>query len=94
MANSPQAAKRAKQAKVREARNAARKSRIRTALRQFEAALTSGDKGTIGSAFTKAMSELQRGVTKGVMKQSTVSRKTSRLAASVKRAQEGSQPNA
>ncbi len=87
MANSPQAKKRARQTEVRTERNKARMSRIRTALRKFETALKSGDKASIGGAFKAAMSELHTGVSKGVLKKSTASRKVSRLAADVKRQQ-------
>jgi len=86
MANSKQSAKRARQnAKLRDA-NRTRRSRIRTAVKAFETSLTGGDKAAIGAAFTAAMAELHRGVSKGVMKQGTANRTISRMAAGIRRA--------
>ena len=64
--------------------NKARRSRIRTFLKQVEEAITSGDKTVAASALKSAQPELMRGVTKGVYKKNTVSRKMSRLSARVK----------
>jgi small subunit ribosomal protein S20 len=84
MANSPQAAKRARQNERRFAVNKARRSRIRTFLRKVEEAIASGDQQAAVTALRAAQPELMRGVTKGVFHKNTASRKMSRLASRVK----------
>ena len=84
MANSPQAAKRARQNEKRFAINKARRSRIRTFLRKVEEAIASGDKGAATAALRAAQPELMRGVSKGVFHKNTAARKMSRLSARVK----------
>lgn len=64
--------------------NHARIGRIRTHVKQVEAAIDSGDKAAAQEAFKKAMPELMRGKTKGVLHGNTVSRKISRLNARIK----------
>ena len=83
MANTPQSKKRARQNEKRFAVNKARRSRIRTYLRQVEEAIASGDKDAATKALRAAQPELMRGVTKGVMHKKTASRKMSRLSARV-----------
>ena len=84
MANTPQSKKRARQNERRFAVNKARRSRIRTYLRNVEEAIASGDKEAAQKALRAAQPELMRGVTKGVFHKNTASRKISRLAARVK----------
>lgn len=84
MANSPQSKKRARQNDRRTAVNKARRSRIRTQLRQVEEAIASGDKDVAAATLRQAQPELMRGVTKGVFHKNTASRKMSRLTARVK----------
>ncbi|MBM1220493.1 30S ribosomal protein S20 [Ponticoccus sp. SC2-23] len=84
MANSRQAAKRARQNERRYEINKARRSRIRTFLRKVEEAIASGDKEAAQAALRAAQPELMRGVTKGVMHKNTASRKVSRLSSRVK----------
>jgi len=84
MANSRQAAKRARQNERRYEINKARRSRIRTFLRKVEEAIASGDKEVAQAALRAAQPELMRGVTKGVMHKNTASRKVSRLSSRVK----------
>lgn len=84
MANSRQAAKRARQNEKRFSINKARRSRIRTFLRKVEEAIASGDKDAAQAALREAQPELMRGVTKGVMHKNTASRKMSRLSSRVK----------
>ncbi|MFW2545335.1 30S ribosomal protein S20 [Primorskyibacter sp. 2E107] len=84
MANTPQSKKRARQNEKRFAVNKARRSRIRTFLRQVEEAIASGDKDAATTALRAAQPELMRGVTKGVFHKNTASRKMSRLASRVK----------
>jgi small subunit ribosomal protein S20 len=84
MANHPSAAKRHRQTVSRTAINAARKSRVRTFVKQVEQAIASGDKEAARAAFKAAQPEMQRGVKKRVAQQRTVSRKLSRLSARIK----------
>ncbi len=84
MANSPQSKKRARQNLRRLEVNKARRSRIRTFLRKVEEAIATGDKEAATTALRSAQPELMRGVTKGVYKKNTASRKMSRLSARVK----------
>jgi small subunit ribosomal protein S20 len=66
------------------ARNKARKSRVHGAIRRVEEAVAAGDKDKALAALRAAQPEMQRAVTKGVLKANTVSLKISRLSASVK----------
>ncbi|MEM6609210.1 MAG: 30S ribosomal protein S20 [Pseudomonadota bacterium] len=84
MANSPQSKKRARQNERRYAVNKARRSRIRTYLRQVEEAIASGDHAAAAEALKAAQPELMRGVTKGVLHKNTAARKMSRLSNRVK----------
>ncbi|MBW6398450.1 30S ribosomal protein S20 [Roseomonas sp. HJA6] len=84
MANTDSARKRIRQTEKREARNKARKSRVRTFVRKLEEAIASGDKSAAQDAFRAAQPEMQRAVTKGTLHANTVSRKISRLSARVK----------
>lgn len=84
MANTPQAKKRARQNERRFAVNKARRSRIRTFLRQVEEAIASGDQTVAAAALKTAQPELMRGVSKGIMHKNTASRKMSRLSSRVK----------
>ncbi len=84
MANIPSAQKRIRQTAKRMARNKARKSRVHGAIRRVEEAVAAGDKDAAVAALRAAQPEMQRAVTKGVLKANTISRKISRLSASVK----------
>lgn len=84
MANTPQSKKRARQTIRRTDVNKARRSRIRTFLRNVEEAIASGDKAAAQAALKDAQPELMRGVTKGILHKNTAARKMSRLSARVK----------
>jgi small subunit ribosomal protein S20 len=84
MANIASAEKRIRQTVKRTARNKARKSRVHTAIRKVEEAVAAGDKAAAQAAFKAVQPELQRAAGKGVMKANTVSRRISRLSATVK----------
>ena len=84
MANTDSARKRIRQTEKRNARNKARKSRVRTFVRKVEEAVAAGTKEAALEAFRAAQPELQRAATKGTLHANTVSRKISRLSASVK----------
>jgi small subunit ribosomal protein S20 len=79
MANIKSAKKRAEQTIVRTERNISRKNRIRTFVRKLQDLIKSGDKEKSLSALSDTQSEIMKGVTKGVIKLNTASRKVSRL---------------
>jgi small subunit ribosomal protein S20 len=80
-----------KSAKIRIRRNARRAvinrdrvGRVRTFVKKVEAAIAAGKKDEAAAALKAAQPVLQRGVTKGVVKAGTASRKLSRLSARIK----------
>ena len=84
MANTSSARKRIRQTERRTARNAARKSRMRTFIKKVETAIASGDKAAAEVAFRAVQPELQRAAGKGIVHANTAARKTSRLSAMIK----------
>ncbi len=84
MANTASARKRIRQTKTRTARNAARKSRMRTFIKKVEAAIAGGNKEAATTALREAQPEIQRAATKGVTHSNTAARKLSRLSARIK----------
>ena len=79
MANTPQAKKRIRRNDRRSDINRTRVSRIRTFVKQVEAAIEAGDKAQALAAIQKVQPELARGVSKGVFHKNTAARKFSRL---------------
>jgi small subunit ribosomal protein S20 len=79
MANTPQAKKRIRRNARRTVINRIRVSRIRTFVKQVEAAIEAGDKATALATISKVQPELARGVAKGVLHKNTAARKFSRL---------------
>ena len=65
--------------------NTARRSRVRTFLKKFDAAIAGGDVEAAKTAFLDAQSELMRAVSKGVFHKNTGARKVSRLHAQLKK---------
>ncbi|HTN10554.1 MAG TPA: 30S ribosomal protein S20 [Acetobacteraceae bacterium] len=84
MANTASARKRIRQNERRNARNIARRSRVRTFVKKVEEAIAGGDKAAAAAALTAAQPEMQRGATKGIAHKNTVARKISRLSARIK----------
>jgi small subunit ribosomal protein S20 len=84
MANTDSAKKRIRQTATRNARNSARRSRMRTFVKKVEAAIASGDKAAAQEAFRAAQPELMRAADKGVVHDNLVARKLSRLSARIK----------
>jgi len=84
MAHHKSALKRIRQTDARTERNRARRSRIRTYVKKVETAITAGDQTVANEALRVAQAELARGVTKGILKENTASRKISRLNSRVK----------
>ena len=85
MANTKSAKKMVRKIARRTEINKARRSRIRTFVRQVEEAIASGDHSAARDALRKAEPELMRGSNKGIMHKNTASRKISRLSARVKK---------
>lgn len=85
MANHKSSEKRIRQTATRTERNRIRNSRIKTFLRKVEEAIASGDKKNASEALKAAQPELMRGVSKGVLRKETASRKMSRLSARIKK---------
>ncbi len=83
MANHKSAEKRIRANARREEVNTARKSRIRTFVRKVRDAVIAANAAEAQTAFQAAMPEIQRGVSKGVLKKNTASRMLSRLNASI-----------
>ncbi|MCB2074374.1 MAG: 30S ribosomal protein S20 [Novosphingobium sp.] len=79
MANTPQARKRIRRNQRRAVINGNRMSRIRTFVKNVEAAIEGGDKAAAAEAFKVAQPELARGVARGVVHKNTAARKLSRL---------------
>jgi len=79
MANTPQAKKRIRRNARRTEVNRSRVSRIRTFVKQVEAAIDAGDKDQALAAIRRVQPELARGVAKGVVYKNTAARKFSRL---------------
>jgi small subunit ribosomal protein S20 len=85
MANHKAAQKSIKQDIGRTERNNSRRNRIRTFIRKLDEAIIAGKKEELTNLFRQAQAEIAKGVTKGVLKLNTASRKIKRLAAKVKK---------
>ena len=85
MAHHKSAQKRIRQTAKRSLVNRARISRVRTFIKRVETAIESGDQTKAQEALRAAQPEVMRGVSKGVLKLGTASRKISRLSARVKK---------
>ena len=83
MANIKSAKKRVLVAEVRNARNKAIKSGVKTAVKKVNAAVAAGDKESAAAALLNATSVIDTACKKGVLKKNTASRKVSRLAQAV-----------
>jgi small subunit ribosomal protein S20 len=83
LAHSKSAKKRVVIAERNRVRNQAIKSRVKTMVKKVLLAVEAKDAETAKAALAVAYKELDKAVTKGVLKKQTVSRKKSRLAAKV-----------
>jgi small subunit ribosomal protein S20 len=79
MANHKQAAKRARQTKVKTERNRFYKTRIKNVIKAVISAVESKDKDTATDAMKKANKYLHHCVSKGILKKGNAARKVSRL---------------
>ena len=84
MANTSSAKKRVRRDTRKTAANISRRSRIRTYIKKVEAAIEGGDKDAADAALREAQPELMRGMTRGIFKKNTASRKISRLSQRIK----------
>ena len=64
-------------------RNKSIKSKVKTAIKNVDAAIAANDKAAASQALTVAISEINRAASKGIFHKKTASRKISRLAAAV-----------
>lgn len=79
MANIKSAKKRILVIETKTMRNKSIKSKVKTAIKKFEAAVKAGDKETAKAELVNATSELNKAASKGVYHKNTVSRKISRM---------------
>lgn len=84
MANTSSAKKAARQMIRRTEVNKARRSGMRTEVRNVEEAIAAGDKAAAQAALKKAQPIMARAAQKGVTRKATSSRKVSRLNARIK----------
>lgn len=85
MANHKSSEKRNRQTIKRTEANRVRTSRIKSFLRKVEEAIATGNKSAANEALKVAQPEVMKGVTKGVFKKETASRKISRLSSRIKK---------
>lgn len=85
MANHKSAEKRIRQTAKRTTVNRKRNSVIRASIKKVEAAIAAGDKAAAQQALKEAQPEMMSGVSKGVLKLGTASRKMSRLSSRIKK---------
>ncbi len=85
MANHKSSEKRIRQTETKTEVNRIRVSRIRTFIKKVETAIASGKQDDAKLALKEAQPEIMRGVSKGVVKMGTASRKISRLSARIKK---------
>jgi small subunit ribosomal protein S20 len=84
LANIQSAKKRARQNIVRRTHNMALRSRLRSALRKVLTAVQAGDKAAAQQVYKAAVPEIDRLVTKGILRKNRAARYKSRLNAKVK----------
>ena len=89
MPNSPSASKRLRQTKVRQARNKAIKTAMRTQVKKVRTAAIAGDIETAEKEFVLATKKLDRAGAKGIIHLNTAGRYKSRLSAMIKKAKAG-----
>lgn len=79
MANIKSAKKRIKVTATRTLRNKAIKSRVKTEIKKYDAAVVAGDKTAAEAQLKVVISEIDKAQTKGVFHKKTASRKVSNL---------------
>lgn len=81
MANIKSSAKRAAIALVRNARNKADKSALKTSIKKFEAAVADSDRANAEVAYKAAVKSVDRAVSKGLIHKNNAAHKKSQMAA-------------
>ncbi len=79
MAKSKTPAKRARRAEANRLRNKAYKSKLKTAIKQYENAVIAEDLDTASNKLLQVTSLLDRSITKGILHKNNVARKKSAL---------------
>lgn len=87
MANIKSALKRAKVASNKNLRNRMVKSSVKTALKRFDTAVSTGDVATANAIYAETVSKVDKAVAKGVFHKNTANRKKAQLAARLAKAQ-------
>ena len=86
MPNSPSAAKRLRQTKIRQARNKAAKTAVRTQIKKVLTAATAGDVETAEKEYRLAAKKLDKAGAKGLIHKNAAGRHKSRLQRAIKKA--------
>ena len=86
MPNSPSAAKRLRQTKVRQARNKAAKTAVRTQIKKVLAAVDAGDVEKAETEFRAAAKKLDQAGATGLIHKNAAGRQKSRLQRAIKKA--------
>lgn len=90
MAHTPSAKKRIRQTQKRQARNSYVKTTLRTFNKKFNKALDAGELDQARELFTLCQKKFAKAASKGIIPRNTASRKTSRLAAALRKAEQAS----
>ena len=86
MPNIKSAKKRVKVTKTKNLRNRMVKSQVKTAFKKFDLALEAGDKAAAQTAYSQAVSAVDKAASKGVIHKNTAGRHKSRMAVRLNRA--------
>jgi small subunit ribosomal protein S20 len=84
MANTKQAAKRARQAVKARSQNMSQRSELRTAIKKVTAAISTGDKAAAEAVFKSSTSTIDSIADKKIIHKNKAARHKSRLAAAIK----------
>jgi small subunit ribosomal protein S20 len=84
MANTKQAAKRAKQAVKRRSHNMAQRTELRTAVKKVRTAIATGDKAKAEAVFKESQSTIDSIADKKIIHKNKASRSKSRLVAAIR----------
>ncbi|MCL2588451.1 MAG: 30S ribosomal protein S20 [Oscillospiraceae bacterium] len=79
MPNIKSAEKRVRIGEIREARNKANRTRLKTTLKRFEAAVVSGNKEEAASAYKLAVKTVDKAVSRNLLHKNNAARKKSSL---------------
>ena len=80
MPNIKSASKRVQLAKVRNAKNKAEKSALKTTLKKFDAAVTEGDREAAATTYKVAVKSVDKAAAKGLIHKNKAAHKKSQLA--------------